>query len=416
VIAAGLLLAAAVAAAPVQEMGDICLTSAHIWQGDGDDVRRIRAIPVPETYRSSFTTGGCNQLIRDQLIEWHLAFGDEASTTAALAFFEQAYRPVLAAPERYPGLLRQAVADAAGDLHAHWPLPPVGQSHAEAERRLRAQPAVQRLLLLIGQWEGATLLADTHLRAAEFFRSEALLRKAERFVPAVVDAEAALRKVGGSGLAEQMEWLGARDLAVDAADLEIRLAVLRASLRRTPATLAAADAVLARHATPALLRAEDEERAPCNAGEMQGFLGPDDPACEGRGLNRVAVSYWTARGLLELARGSANGTYTARTVIASLLEPGERWATWPERYHDRLLELLLAEADADRAASLEPLETALRLVLPTDSPNRFRQVAARYLALPAEGRRPRVAAYLRETLARLDVIATAKTGGNLRTQ
>jgi hypothetical protein len=115
----GTLLAAALVSASGSIQGEeICLTSARIWVGSGDDVRHIRDQPVPDSYRTGLTTGGCNTLIREQLIEWHLAFGDEASTTAALAFFEEAYAPVLAAPEAYAGLMRQALAEAAPELRA----------------------------------------------------------------------------------------------------------------------------------------------------------------------------------------------------------------------------------------------------------------------------------------------------------
>src|SRR5688572_1512286 len=94
----GLFAALALAAAPaparkeaeLEDRQTICLSIGHVWRGDNADIRRIASVPVPQSFRDRFHGDACSrrQLLEDSLIEWHLAFGTEASTTSALAFLE----------------------------------------------------------------------------------------------------------------------------------------------------------------------------------------------------------------------------------------------------------------------------------------------------------------------------------------
>src|ERR1700754_3908043 len=70
------------------ETGEDCIAIGTIWGGSSADVARIAEQPVPESFQRTFLGGGCARfsLIVQSLVEWHLAFGNEASTTAALDF------------------------------------------------------------------------------------------------------------------------------------------------------------------------------------------------------------------------------------------------------------------------------------------------------------------------------------------
>jgi hypothetical protein len=144
-------------------------------------------VPVPESFRRRFEAGGRErfQLVVGGLVDWHLAFGDERTTSRALAYLEPHYRKGVPAPESFGAHLasawekaRRTIADvsSAGD-----PKRPEGA-------RLRRMESVRRA------WEAAAAygryveLAGLYMLSAEHYRSATLLDKAELyFLPAESD-------------------------------------------------------------------------------------------------------------------------------------------------------------------------------------------------------------------------------------
>jgi hypothetical protein len=44
-----------------EEGGMVCLAIAHLWSGNNEDARRIRVVPVPDSFRRTFVGGGCGR-------------------------------------------------------------------------------------------------------------------------------------------------------------------------------------------------------------------------------------------------------------------------------------------------------------------------------------------------------------------
>jgi hypothetical protein len=477
-------LVAAAAPAAVREEEDgqaICIAIGHIWRGTNVDAQRIREVPVPESYRRIFETVGCGRfsLIEATLIDWHLAFGDETTTSAALAYL--AADPAAAALPP-PAALGAALARAwpAGVRASREPLARLTQPGADRERidaALRADPRIRRLQTLIGAQDHYLFLARQYLRASEFYRSPALLAEARRYFAAVRDS-ARLLHAGGQGPdAALRDFLHiAAPVPLEIRDVETRLAIHAARLGGDADAVDAAQALVNAGFDPVLRLA---------AGQLAHFgdfcdsvqddedrLAPIQTACEAdNDFQRRLAYFWRNQAMLDLLMAAdpvhyverPGGPPSAATAAAFVRraagagtdapDPRDAWSGSvetalaifdPERAanmpnpnfvgpNEEQVALHVATADmyarlagpppAGRVdllrTTMRALVTVTRLAPAAGHPGRFRQAAARFLALlgPYEAARrregrdgpdveiARQAAYFRVVLAVLDRIA-----------
>lgn len=428
----------------------ICVSVAHLWWGSSEDVRRIRTIAVPDSFRRIFEGGGCSSwsLVKEMLIDWHLAFGDEASVTAALAYLEANYTRNMPAPAALPRLIAATRSAARSDR------PPSHSRLVQRQGELRL--AHQNFLFL----------AQNYLRAADFHQSHALYAKARIYAAAAL-----------AGLAAPLPG-DSEDRPNELRDLEMRLALVRAGFTRSPADIAAAQAVLDRNYDPTLAagaaRAEDGD--PCELGDRPDPEGLRAACNDENDFRGRLTDYWTAQARLDLLKAADPGLFDLRTVRpapnGSSFVPRGEGATvptddWPQpdafghairllarqrpdmipeqaRRYDNiddavvLLHLLRADLFARRAAAtpvpdpdsqaayrarelrdaaLFDLSEALRIAGPAEQAGRFRQLATRYLeivAIPSAERiagnpvHEREAVFLRMALDNLDRIIAAR--------
>ena len=427
----------------------ICLAVAIMWGGTAEDVRHIRDIPVPVSYRHLYEDDPCQNFgwPMETLVTWHLAYGDEASTRAALAYLEAHFTEHMPAPARLTSLLAGAVRAAGPALRAAEPGLAAGGSHyLEAHRALERHPSVRRLWDLTGAREHFLFLARQYLRAAEVFASPAFLARANAFYMPVRDSFAQVRAP------DSEDRLGIAPDQNDGLDqLAMRLAVARARLAGGAADWQAAEAVLARVGTPAIILAGAhayENGADFCDLESGAEVAPLRDACERDSgwVQRDAIAYWLSRAELDLLADPPGNRDPAAQPESfgnakRLLERGSEGGFLGESSRDWRIRLSLARADqlarAARAAeargssaageamelqraALTVLAEAERLAPPPWAPAWFRRIAEAYLRIAADldGARPadqepqlfrpadpRMTAYFRHILGALDAIA-----------
>ena len=421
----------------------ICVTIAHLWTGTGEDVANIASTPVPESYRRMFFAGGCTRfsLVVESLIDWHLAFGDEASASAALAFLEQGLmddKPKFVALDN--ALISARHAAEPDFAAARRKVDREGRDSIEAVGRdLFARPAVARLRVLTQVQEDETFLAAQYLRAAQLFGSERLLRQARRYF---ISADAGYKALtgpafrGDAGDTRFEPRVPDRTIAAGS-DLQLAMAVVTAQVTDKAEDVDRADATLRAHLTPwfaaAPRQGDNMGRDLCDVGARED-LKPYREACESEPeFERRVISYWRHRAELDLVmarhpdlfivktRATAGASRAPVDVAVSLefidsFEAAMRLieVTGPQQGTEMGLRrrtaateakaaLYLARADtrARLAASLPDLRTwqarcditrtlqgaindlalAEALVPASEAPTRFHQIATRFLTV-----------------------------------
>lgn len=436
-----------------EDEGEICLAIGHIWRGDSEDIKRIRSIPVPDSYRRYFEEGGCTrfQLIEQSLIDWNLAFGDEHTTTLALAYLESEYRKGVPGPEDFGAGLSAALQDARRTIEAA-KLPRTGDPKRNArERRVRNSPSVQRAVKAAGAYSQYVELAGAYIRAAEIYGSASLLEKAELyFAPAqagaatLVQAETQLDPSLGDFV--QLSPRRSRDVP----DLEMRIPILRARLSRSAQHLDSAAATMTRRYEPVFETAADNARD--HSGEFCELNGDTkseeiralELACDDEHSLRIrTVDFWRNRAHLDLLmagdpahfepvpyhRPVAGSDFVRRSAPAGDAKPAGSFfafgtAAWLLRnrgvkerselpppldgYGVDLFSLLLARSEmharwssgpggdpGEIGLALDYAAQAARLVPPHDAPALFKRAGEAWLALWARAAMSDEAAHLR---------------------
>lgn len=370
-LAVGLLLVASPATARSAEPGgeDICVSIGHAWDGLPADVANIAAVPVPESFLKLIRQTGCArwQLIDESLIDWHLRFGNESTTTAALSFLSAEY---------------------ARDG---------GPNDAKPDRWLD--------------------LATSSVRAAELYRSLALLERSDLYAA----------RVSAAAVAPGLRAL--HDQRVRR--LTLRRAALRALLTRRAADVVAARELLQTLASPAVesLRYASYKIEICGD-------AVDDPeavqlrdACNMDGdFTRDAIAYWEARARIEVAGlrpgpcglGASLAAFdTAIALLSSKVDPDDLRPGNPDYWSERIVALLLPYAEVasspacvrsdEGSSARQALRRAERLTPPATAPSQFRMIAENYLALPIESGDRWTSAF-RISLGQLDEITAATKG------
>lgn len=432
-VAGSLLLAAPVPAHPPARVeGPICVTVAHLWWGDNKDIRAISTHPVPESFARVYRQGGCAawSLVKERLIEWNLAFGDERTTTAAIRFFEERLTAHAEPPERLSQAIGAARRRAEPAIAAAAPLlEKNGDVRERAEDALFADRYAAELRTLNGVRDGYFFLAQQYARAAGFYASRSLYEKAQRYFAAVgatIHAEPSGTR-NGRDMAES--YLGITSYRAAALpDLDMTIAVLRARLTRSTNDIAAARDAIERHADAAIRaygeRAESDPGDPCE-GEGRSDRALAEACNDPQFLRRRAEAWWRNDAQLELlalgdlprdGSDAASQTLISSSPFWEALEAVHKavlLARDPNNddpfvsrpmtpdVNDKQIALLLARADLYRrigeARAAQPFESgmvaneytqaladlalAAKLAGPAQHPGRFRQAAERYLDL-----------------------------------
>ncbi|MEG3146461.1 hypothetical protein U1839_17550 [Sphingomonas sp. RT2P30] len=448
----------------------ICVTVKHLWAGNGEDVANIASAPVPESYRRTFLGGGCGRFSLDEagLIDWHLAFGDEASTTAALAFLAQHMGGAggsLAGLDAKLLAARRAVQPDIDKVRRT--IQRGGHGALEtAMREFYLRPAVVRLLALVDLHKDESFLATQYLRAAQFYGSPRLLEQARSHFVAV---QAVWRAMGtlafydkardGDVLRLQID--GRRQ--TDADDSDMAMAVTTAQLSGDELEIYRADARLRAHFQPAFETAAREGyrhgEELCDIGDRDDLKDFAKTCSDDNEFEIEAANYWYRRAQLDLVTvrnvagcpadvGATTNMLDSFSAALLFIDAKEKHneGNWSLRRYDAQSSakaaLYIARADTKlRLALCQPPNTsgsmsisqnlqevlndlvvAEALVPPSEAPSRFRQIGELYLktydrlvvAERASGEtRPlyapivRKAAYFRSVIDRLADIATA---------
>lgn len=422
-----------------EDDGEICLAIGHLWRGDSRDIELIRPVPVPDSYRRRFEAGGCArfQLVEQSLIDWHLAFGDERTTTSALAYLEGQYRKGVPAPEDLGAQFAAALRDARRTIEAAR-LPPIGDPKRSArERRVRDAPSVRRAVKAAGAYSQYVELAGAYVRAAEIYGSARLLVKAELyFAPAQAgDALVSEWETQAASAVGNFVQVSSRR-SKEVADLEMRIPILRARLSRSAHDFESAAGAMTRRYEPVFETAADNARD--HSGEFCEIDGESkveeisalELACDDEhGLRLRTMDFWRNRAHLDLLmagdpvrfepvpyhRPVAGSGFVRRSAPAADAKPGGSFfafetAAWLLRNRDvkergegpapldgagiDLFSLLLARSemharrssgpggDSDEIGpALDYAAQAAQLVPPHDAPALFRQASESWLAL-----------------------------------
>ncbi len=428
-------------AAPEEEI--VCVGIATGWTPRNNEIRNIEAEPVAPSFRRIMDAGGCARfsLVKQDLVSWHLKFGSERSTTAALEYLERELTSVATPPAGYRVALERAWRLALPDLRRAT-ASPQGAKDSVRHRIMERSVAVSRFRSLAYDRNIYIELAREYLRAGEEFGSLPLLARADALLD-VAEAGASFLQP----LQDQAPAIGLLHFNISGVpekDFRLRVTVARAAATRTADDVGRAVALVAAAERP--FYRELAERAYsggddfCDISEGWSGAAELERACRNSdGTDENLTSYWLNRGMLDLLRGERRDDSVS--LAMRLLEAEERSNSGRCcRYSapDDLFRLHLARAAAAARAAMvtggrhhsdgiEALDEALRayadaanLAPPDEAPRRFRKVAESWLALwknadafvpPSRSadavwpQRARYAAYLETVLEKLDTIA-----------
>jgi hypothetical protein len=388
----------AIAQAQDADDGSIdCLAIGRIWLGTNDDIARIHETPVPDSFRTDNEASGCDggMLIRTGLVDWHLAFGDEATTSVAIAYLERWSLPH-ATPRR--NLVEELTTIARGR---------------------GGSPSPTTADALATRAYGYQFIAKEYVRAADFYSSPALLARARPYADEVIavaqllrpeQPDASICSPQGSRCAER--WATLRIAFDDLItrldpDLDMHRAVVSARLGGTESDFAAAREVFARYNDPNYAIAAEEAYRHgddfCDIGDRDD-LAAWKTACEDNNLERAAMTYWHYRARFDQAAdaagfaglGAAEATEIALRLwhaeIANVYDgglPEDRFGEMSQRITELrfgqaevfLIHALMGQGEVSSTygSVLDALWASSYLVQGSDHPGWLRRIGRRYL-------------------------------------
>ena len=318
-----------------EEEVTICLTYATRWLGVTADIRDIERIPVPDSFRQEFeSTAPCKHLQPESLIDWHLAFGTEASGVAALTYLERAYTKDAPGLDRYVEQLEDAWRAAQRDLRrAHKIEQPEGLSYSVRWRFIGQSKTIQRLRALgYDSYGSYRFLAEQYLKVAEEHHSLMLLEIAQRYIGAVQTGAEMLASFEDR---EPLKGLFTFDLDTFRTDaLEMRAAVLHAKLTHTPEAIAHAEAIVQGKERPYYRRLADRAFSRgSDFCDISNGTGPSEAlkdTCEAADTaHEEVVNFMLARAMLDLVvdEGDPLGWRSNVSVALRLLEAERHFET-----------------------------------------------------------------------------------------
>lgn len=436
-----------------EEHEQICVVPLTRWSGTTEDVRRIVNIPVPDSFRRKMASVPCNTLDPGSLVTWHLAMGDEATTTVALTFLARTRLSRMPTPavflRTFPPIWQRALPRfRAADALLDGP-----GGFAAWQKAIAADPDVSAVRPLADAHAEFLFLAGEYLRAAEFFTSRSLLAKAKLYLaPASLgreivygDAEAAMaddpRPRSGTGFEQRRINL--------VRDLEARAAILTARISGTPgdrtaalATLEVGDVTLLKRAAN---NAFEHGDGMCDIGDADYLVAVKGACYNENDFEGRVTRYWRNRARADLLADSPTHPASIESfdlamklLRHNMLETDQSSITRIfDPVADAIAELLILRFDNQRSTitgrglpssvtarddlfeALSLLIAAERYATPVTHPGRVRQIGERYLALwtalrpTADERRDRVtltrfAALITRMLPALPQIATGE--------
>lgn len=422
------------------EESEICVAIAQRWQGSIEDTRRIQSVPAPDSYRTQLEAGGCTawQLVRESLLDWNLAYGDEKSALGALEYL--AGQMLAGKPVR-------------GDLANELATLTRKRSRKHARSRGRGQ-SVDALVETAYAYRD---LAMEYARAADFYSSPSLLTKAERLAEPSLPVGLLLRMPREEGLScqvgDQKCRLSEKPAELPEFDdyqdrkwreLDLQLAVARARIGGTENDFAAARAIFARNDDPHYDTAGAEAYQHgddfCDIGDSS-YLSAWKEVCEEDNFDARALTYWRYRAVFSVlaqatgreglrSRGNEWDGETALRLIAA--EERAHSEGLPELYFgatsyaitdirfamaERQFAKARTQDEADLYHSLDLYWQAATYVQGTTHPGWLRRIGLRYLEVsetlekardrnrPLNPNHVRRIAWFRTVLPRLNAMA-----------
>jgi hypothetical protein len=390
--------------------------------------------------------------VRESLLDWHLAYGNEKSADAAIQYLEG--RMLAGKPVR---------ADLISELAA------ITGKGSGKHARTRAKG--QSVDALIETADAYRTVAMEYARAADFYSSPSLLAKAERLAEPSLPVGLLLRAPREDGklcqvdgqqceLREKAANLPNLDDLDDRKwrDFDLQLAVARARIGGTESDFVAARAMFVRNDDPHYDTAGDEAYMHgdnfCDIGDAS-HLSNWKGACDEDNFDRRALSYWRYRAVFSaIAQAAAQeGLRPRRTewdgeIALRLIEAEERarssglpelyfgaasyavtdirFATAERQYGKALRQFEVdprpgrTQAAADLDRSLNLYWQAAIYVQGTTHPGWLRRIGLRYLEVsemlekardpndPLSPNHARRMAWFRTILPRLDELALGK--------
>lgn len=438
---------------PDEEEGQVCILIAYGWNGSPTEIKQIKEIPVPESYKTG-KGGACGGPVdASYLIKWHLRYGNEDTVQQALSFIEKRD----GTSDAISAQLERDLTSALVELESEFEV----QDEREDSRldgsqpeKLRSfvanTPAVNKLRLVKNTLNSDLLnRINLYLSTAEIFRSKRFATKARNIFTQYQAIETRLlpTRDGGrpeldpyvSSALEVVQDSSSRDLT--SMEIDLRLAVLEAQLTPSAETFESAREALKRRHRPAYANAPKEA-----------FSGGDDfcDLYEERHLNDwereiamackeddafvpKAMAYGYADAMLAILTDSdqrAFGKWDWEDYVI-LHQKDMIYNTGQRNYmtgdNERIINLKLAVADRHFAKSKAKeggrwsYEEAWRLLAelspltnPSENPIRFRQIAERAIAVDEvmqneekgwQEQHAQLLAYYRLNLQNLDKLA-----------
>jgi hypothetical protein len=414
----GMILASTVALAGALLLADpavgddqvICV-GGPAWRPSLLDSARIEAEPVPASYRALFESKApCVRWALDEakIVDWHLAFGNEQGITAALAYLERDHVRDIPPTGRYRAELDRAWRRALPDLRrASAKVQTPGLDYSVKHRFMAGSATVLRFNALADAREKYRFLAEQYLRAAEEFASAPLLEKAKPFLDATLEGTQLLESLENQAPAAGLLDFNLHRFRTD--DLQMRAAILRARLSRSPSDVAEAERIVQSFERPLYRRLAETVSSGgdgfCEISDGWSQSEALRAACEADedSIRDRLTNYWINRAMLDFVSGNRKARSDELAFrLLDLERSGEQGRCCYRRAEEDLLRLRLLSAEDHRRRleaggaedddptrswrdALDDLSEAEKLAPVHSSPARFRRIALAWLEVWRRG-------------------------------
>ena len=161
-----------------EEDSQVCLAIAYGWSGSSEDIKQIKEIPVPNSYKAQ-RGGDCGGYVDSRyLIAWHLRFGTENTVEQALRFFEKRDGESDTMAAKMDRDLTDALADLDKEFHIEDEKDDSRLDFSQLNKLrsfIQNTPSVSKLRLIKDTLNSNLLIRVNHyLSAAEIFGSPRL--------------------------------------------------------------------------------------------------------------------------------------------------------------------------------------------------------------------------------------------------
>lgn len=200
------------------EEGEICLPVLRVWNGTPPEVKAIKATPVPLSFREGVQACG-GPLRAVDLIDWHLRFGTEETTFAAVSYIvdrHASYRPQVRKAAKDIDRVMAQIVDAAR------------RSNSEDKQQILLTENLYRPL---AQLSSPLEIADVALAAGDRFNSVRLRNLASNWIDEYDQLRAKIAFPGTASAAAKArfdELIVDEGMDIKRSELRIRVALFDA--------------------------------------------------------------------------------------------------------------------------------------------------------------------------------------------